>query len=102
MSEKVYMICMQTPLGKREGTLIAEKDREILSGWLDILKHREPFEGVVDADGNCTISGELVTLTRRMAYVATGQISDSSLHLKVKGERNIYELSGIARQESEE
>lgn len=102
MSERIYIVCLQTPLGKREGTLVVEKNGQTLSGWLDILKHREPFEGIVDVDGNCRISGEFVTLMRRVHYIAIGQISASSIQLDVRDERNIFELSGIARPESEE
>lgn len=102
MSEKMYLICMQTPLGKREGTLAVEKNGETLNGWLDILQHKEPLKGIIDEDGNCRILGEFVTLMRRVSYVATGQISAYSIHLKVKGGQSIYELSGFACQESEE
>lgn len=102
MSERTYTIYMHTPLGEREGTLFAERNGQKLNGWLDVLKHREPFEGTVDEDGNCRITGEFVTLMRRVAYTATGQISDFSIHLEVKDERNIFELSGVACGESEE
>lgn len=102
MSERIYIVCLQTPLGKREGTLAVEKNGQTLNGWLDILKHREPFEGIVDADGNCRISGEFVTLMRRVPYTAIGQISGSSIQLDVKSEQNSFGLSGIARLESEE
>lgn len=102
MSEKIYMIYMQTPLGERKGTLFAEMNGQKLNGWLDILKHREPFEGNVDGNGNCRISGELVTFMSRIPYVAIGQISDSAIHLKVKGERNTFELSGVVCPEREE
>lgn len=102
MSKRTYTIYMQTPLGKKEGTLLAERNGQELSGWLDILKHREPFEGTVDKDGNCRISGEFVTLIRRVAYSATGQISDTAICLKIKDDRNVFELSGVACMESEE
>lgn len=102
MSERIYMIYMQTPLGERKGTLLAEINGQKVNGWLDILKHREPFEGNVDGNGNCRISGELVTLISRIPYVATGQISDSAIHLEVKGERSTFELSGVSCPEREE
>lgn len=102
MSAKTYLVYLQTPLGKREGKLTAKKNGDELNGWLEVLKHKEPFEGTVDENGNCRIFGELVTLMRRVPYIATGQISASAVHLKVKGERNVFELSGVACLESEE
>ncbi len=96
-----YKISMKTPLGEKAGVLIAEKNGDILKGWLDILKHREPFQGTVDGMGNCTISGVFITLIRRVPYVATGQISPSSIHLKVEEGRNVFELTGMACPENE-
>lgn len=102
MKENTYKIELQTPLGKRKGTLFTETDGQKLDGWLDILKHREPFEGNVNEDGTCKISGELVTLMNRMPYAATGQISGSVIHLNLKCGRNMFELTGTACPESEE
>lgn len=53
MSTNTYRILMKTPLGERHGTLVLERNGSMLNGWLDIMKHREPFEGTVDEMGNC-------------------------------------------------
>jgi len=102
MSEKQYNVCMYTPLGKKKGTLTAERRGNLLTGWLNILGHKEPFEGVVDETGNCRITGQFITLMRRVPYTATGTITSSSIQLQVKGQRNIFELSGNTCPESEE
>lgn len=102
MKARTYNISLRTPLGDRKGTLRAEREGNRLNGWLDVMKHREPFEGNVDGEGNCKISGEFVTLMRRVPYVATGHISDSMIRLEVKGSRNIFELSGAVCPESED
>lgn len=96
-----YRINMKTPLGERKGTLTVEKNGELLSGYLDILRHREPFAGTVDETGNCRIAGVFITLIRRVSYVATGRISDASLCLQVKEGRNTFELQGEVCSESE-
>lgn len=102
MSEIQYNVRMYTPLGEKTGTLIAKRTGSTLNGWLNILGHQEPFEGTVDEMGNCNISGLFITLVRRVSFVAIGQISDSSIHLQVKGERNVFELTGETCPESEE
>lgn len=102
MEAKTYMVDLRTPLGKRKGILFAERNGHKLNGWLDILKHREPFEGNADGTGNSRISEELVTLMHRIPYVATGQISISAIHLEIRSGRNIFELSGVVCPESEE
>lgn len=93
---------MKTPLGEKKGILVIEKNGSTLTGWLDIMRHREAFEGTVDEAGNCSISGAFVTLMRRVSYVASGQISASALHLRMEGERNVFELAGTSCPESEE
>lgn len=102
MSEIQYNVRMYTPLGEKPGTMIANKTGNALNGWLNILGHQEPFEGTVDEMGNCNISGLFITLMRRVSFVATGQLSDSSVYLRIKGERNVFELSGEVCPESEE
>lgn len=102
MMEKTYNIFMHTPLGKKKGTLTASIKGDMLSGWLDILEHRQPFEGTVDEAGNCQISGSFVTLMRTVSYIAAGKITSSSVNLQMKGERNVFEVSGIVCPESEE
>lgn len=90
MSEIQYNVRMYTPMGEKKGTLTAERRGNELKGWLNILGHKEPFEGVVDKVGNCRITGLYITLLRDVSYVATGKISSSSIHLQVKGERNVF------------
>lgn len=102
MSEIQYNVRMYTPMGEKKGTLTAERIGNQLKGWLNILGHKEPFEGVVDKMGNCRITGFYITLLRNVPYVATGKISPSSIHLQVKGERNVFVLSGNTSPESEE
>ena len=102
MPEVIYKICMSTPLGKKKGTMGVGKKGNKLKGWLNILEHREPFEGKIDDMGNCRISGVFNTLIRTVPYIATGQISDSFVHLQIQGKRNVFDLSGIVSTESEE
>lgn len=102
MSEITYHVHMYTPLGEKTGILIAIRTGSVLNGWLHILGHQEPFEGTVDEYGNCKISGLFITLIRRVPFVATGQISDSSVRLQVEDERNIFELWGNADPKSKE
>lgn len=102
MSEIQYNVRMYTPMGEKKGTLTAERRGNELKGWLNILGHKEPFEGVVDKVGNCRITGLYITLLRDVSYVATGKISSSSIHLQVKGERNVFKLLGNTCPESEE
>lgn len=96
MSEQCYSIVMQTPIGKKYGTLIASISGNSLCGWLDVLEHREPFEGTIDCAGNCRITGTLITLMRTVSFIATGQLTASAVHLQVQGERNVFELSGVS------
>lgn len=102
MYEQRYAIVMQTPLGKKYGTLTATVSGHMLSGWLDVLEHREPFEGTIDCAGNCRITGILTTLMRKVAFIATGKMTPTAVYLQMKGERNVFELSGVSCPEGGE
>lgn len=99
MSEQLYQIYLQTPLGKKRGTMRVERKADVLSGELDILEHRKPFQGTIDETGQCNISGTIITLMRTVPYTAVGRIEDGTISLTVKGERNRFELLGTVCEE---
>ena len=96
MIEQKYDILLYTPLGKRRGQLFAKRDGTTLTGTLEILNHALPFSGDVDECGNCKISGKFITLLRTVTYIATGQISDTEIHLVLVAERGRFEMYGAA------
>ncbi|MGN0338880.1 MAG: hypothetical protein ACI4D0_00130 [Lachnospira sp.] len=95
MSEQQYSIVMQTPIGKKYGSLSVSILADRLNGYLTLLNHNEPIEGTIDGSGNCSFTGKLVTLLRTIPYVATGIISDSEVKLQIKGARNTFRLTGV-------
>ncbi len=99
MLRRKYRIQMQTPLGNRSGTLEVQIEKDKIKGHLDVLKHLEPFEGSIDENGRCSISGILVTLMSSIPYTAAGQITPDSLHLSLKGGRNLFPITGTICQE---
>ena len=95
MSEQQYSIVMQTPIGKKYGSLSVSILADKLNGCLTLLNHNEPIEGTIDGNGNCSFTGKLVTLLRTIPYVATGIISDSEVKLQIKGARKTFRLTGV-------
>lgn len=102
MFEQFYSIVMKTPLGKKYGILEVSVSENILSGWLDILGHKEPFNGIIDSNGNCSVNGTFITLMRTVSFSATGKLTASAVNLQIKDERNVFELSGVACSNPEE
>lgn len=101
MGKIIYDIVMKTPVGLRYGTITLYMLGSQVYGTLDLLGHSESFSGTVDSEGNCTIYGCLVTLMRTISYTAVGKLSQKSIALLLKGERNIFEITGIAVTEGE-
>lgn len=94
MGKREYLITLHTPLGDRYGSMsVAFMDR-VVNGVMEILDHMEPFHGTIDENGNCRISGRLMTLVRMIEYTAVGTISPESVQLTVQGERNVFKLYG--------
>ncbi|MGN0171248.1 MAG: hypothetical protein ACI39E_00525 [Acutalibacteraceae bacterium] len=95
MPEQCYAVVLQTPIGKKYGTLTASVSGQRLFGWLELLEHREPFEGIIDSDGRCTFSGKLITLLRTIPFTATGKLTKAVVRLQLQGDRNVFELTGV-------
>ncbi len=96
MIRRQYDVCMKLPLRKRLGTLTAEISGDTLTGHLDILGHSEPFAGTIDPAGHCAISGRYITRSGAVPFVAEGTLTRSFLHLRVREERRVFEMTGTA------
>lgn len=95
MFENSYNILMQTPVGVKYGTITFNVADGKLSGEMNMLNHCEPISGTIDEFGYCHITGQIVTLVRNINFQATGRISNGSLNLSARGERNIFEITGV-------
>lgn len=94
MWNRRYYVTMRTPIGARYGTVSVTVNNSTISGMLDILKKANPFHGNIDEKGDCRIKGELTTLMRTIPYNAAGRITKEALVLRVKGERESFEITG--------
>lgn len=101
MLQRRYSVQMHTLLGDKHGIITALIADRSLSGQLDILGHRNPFAGTIDSCGNCTITGIFITLLRTVHYTATGTLTPAAISLQIRGERNLFDLTGTACTESE-
>lgn len=95
MEEQCYNICMQTPIGAKYGTMEFTVIGEEISGYFNLMNHCEPFTGTIDEYGYCHITGHIVTLLRNIRIEACGRIFNGSMELCVKGERNMFEITGM-------
>lgn len=101
MSNVRYKVVMKTPAGFRHGIIDLHLEEEQLSGTLDILGHIGQIEGHVEADGNCEIYGQLITLMQTIPYKAEGKVSSKRIDLILRGAQKEFYLSGVAITESE-
>lgn len=101
MFKRSYHIQMHTPLGRRAGTLEVQIEKNKVRGYMNVLAHREPFEGSIDENGNCSFSGTLVTLMSTIPYTASGQITPELLELSLKGGQNLFPITGSVLQDAE-
>lgn len=98
---KKYKITMKTPIGLRYGSMEVDVADDNVIGNINLLGQTKPFSGTIDIDGKCTIVGQLTTLIKNINFTAVGKITDKEIELSLKGERNIFKITGIA-EESEE
>ena len=92
-----YEINMVTPAGIRYGSLQLNVNQYDVSGYLEILNHRNPVSGKILKNGQCEFAGILVSLMRKLQYTAIGNFDSHSIQLLLKGEKNSYQLYGTAK-----
>lgn len=93
-----YDIRLRTPVGIRLGHMTVRRQRNTVSGSLNILKHTEPFEGTIDTEGNCKLFGKMITLIRTVSYEAVGTITPDSLMLSIVDGRHVLNITGTVCQ----
>ncbi len=95
MLEMKYEVYMSTPLGRKPWMLLIQQEGSCLTGWLEILRHKERIDGSVDENGNCQIKGIFITLLNTVPFVATGRMTDSCIHLFMEDQENRrFQMSG--------
>lgn len=97
-----YDVRMRTPIGIRLGRITVVREREHISGFFEILNHREPFEGSIDREGNCRLTGKLITLMRTVTYQAIGKILPEELTLRIQDGRHTLEITGKPAERKKE
>ena len=99
---KIYDILLNTPLGKKEGELRTTVQDGKLTGFLSLFGNTEPIHGTVDENGLCFLRGRFITLLSTVNFTADGWLGAQVLQLHLRGEKNLYEMSGALRAEKGE
>lgn len=92
-----YSITMNTPAGLRYGDLTLNIKQENISGYLDILNHKNRVSGKLLRHGQCELTGVIVSLMRKFKYTAVGKFDSYSIQLILKEQNNCYQLYGTAK-----
>lgn len=101
MAAREYAVSLKTPLGKKTGTLTVELENGSLKGYLTLQGNREPVTGTVNPAGHCAMEGSYTALGRRVPFQGEGTLTRSFIHLRLRSERNILELTGAICKEDE-
>ncbi len=84
MSEKRYKVCLNAPLGRRNGTMVINEADGNVSGRLKIMNRENPFSGRITSDGRLTLTGVIHTLMSTVEYAADGTLKGNGIFLNLK------------------
>ncbi len=95
MRERNYQICLNAPLGARNGSLVLRESEGKVDGWLHVMNEDNRFSGTLSEDGQLTISGVIRTLISTLHYTAAGTVSGRKILLNLKTDSGAqYPVSG--------
>ena len=95
MKKVCYAIMLQSPLGPRAGELMLQEDTQVVSGYLNLLGHRNRFSGSVLQTGKYLISGALRSPVDREAYDAIFPVQDGRLSGGLITRHGCWDLTGV-------
>ena len=102
MCERVFQIVMKVPLGERPGRISWAEDGADVSGFFEIMGHKNPFSGQISAEKIIRIEGTLVTLIRNIPFTAEGRVENGHLKMSLTEIRHTYSLEGVEITNNEE
>lgn len=91
-----YVVSLKTNMGKKHGTLSFDCDTG--EGFLNMMANKIPLSGQMGENGQCHLRGELITLMRRIPFIADGIADENAIELTLRGERDTFTLSGWCSQ----
>lgn len=94
MTGGIYHVVMKTTMGKKYGTLRLYINKSVLSGSISILGKNNEIHGVIQSDGSCRFSGELLTPMRCMKFWADGFIEEERVNLLIHSDTFLFPVSG--------
>lgn len=84
MINSTYRIVMRTLIGKKYGQLMLYQDDNVLTGFIDILRHQNEIQDGEIIDGHCRFSGKFITPVRSIPFIAEGTADERNISLSVK------------------
>lgn len=84
MINGTYRIVMRTLIGKKYGQLTLYQEDNVLTGYIDILQHRNEIQDGEIIDGQCRFLGKFITPIRDIPFMAEGTADERNVSLNVK------------------
>lgn len=95
MKKVCYAVILQSQLGPRSGELMVQEEAAVVSGYFDLLGHRNRFSGSVLQDGKYLISGALRSPVDKEPYDAIFTVRDGRLSGGLISRHGCWDLTGV-------
>ena len=95
MKRVCYAVMLQSQLGPRAGELMLQEDTQHVSGYLNLLGHRNHFSGSVLTNGKYLISGDLHSPVDQEPYDAIITVRNGRLSGGLITRHGCWDLTGV-------
>lgn len=92
--ERKYHLVLHTDIGERIGKMVVSVTESKLKGTIYMFGKENSFDGTIDSNGSCRISGTLTTLKNKVNFIANGYMKPSDMLLTLKYKAKTYFLKG--------
>lgn len=90
-----YTLEMQTPLGKRRGSLELSRYGEFLNGVLTMFTRTTPIQDGRCSENQISFRGDMKTLMKTLPYQAEGELREKRLTLRFTTDQGCYPAEGV-------
>lgn len=95
MIDGTYRIEFDTPLGRKEGTVVLRTDGDVVFADIDApLLGKQHGEGHVDGDTFTAEGSGKIKLVGKVNYALKGEVEGPDLHVDIQSSKGDFKLEG--------
>jgi len=96
MIDGTYKIMVDSPLGRKEGTIVLKAEGDVLYADVDApVVGKQKMQGRVDGDTFTAQGSTKILFVGKINFTLNGEVSGDDLHVDIQSNKGDFKLEGV-------